>query len=1176
MTAPQHSEEVVNRGEIEDKSYNAFRTLYVLLGGTGMKVGMKLRRRVLEAHGRPQLPFQEYLWLDTDKGDQKTQTIDETEAVARRLELPDDDIVNLSLPFERVRHLRDHIHDYPWLEEWLDLDMLRDLGDSARAEDGAAQIRSLGRLAFTEKFQEFRGKFETRFDRLSRPDLDREAQSLNYDTSGSDTEIAIICSLGGGTGAGCFIEAARVMRELASARGQGSVNIKAYLILPGVYRRRLKSNQKAWNEVQANACAALMELNALTALNREGFSAPPVWIDDFRVEKPVGDPFNQIYLMEERNDAGQSLEGEFDQDAFGMLADALYFDFERSAFGACMRSHRCNVKPHLQSTSYLSFPVNDGTEAAGASPDEGNRKYVFRFPNAFGAFGLARIPFERQRLRRAAAAWFARQMLVLLVSAPETSMSRAEVERLVVRPALDDAGLSLDQILNRILQDGEGQGTFDQEAARLFSDGIEPLRRRVEEHFTAKGVGPDERLERLEHADEFARRLSDDVRKLVTESVSKVRRNLASEGAREDFGPHLLAIEDVQRTILSDFKDRFGSFVFGLLGKPRTHGYTVAEAACQILQEQLGAMLKGGPRAPDDLSPAALSYEVSRKVRQAVDRKDAAEALWLPVYGGLARSHFRRENERLLGDTANDYARDARQYLADIEGGFEAWTQATYRAVAGTQSKELFELLRTFVGDEARVEAGGAEGEEAKVTATGLRNQLLQFRRAAEESAAFFEGMYDSYANRKPFARNGEDLTPYSGLQKAVEDVLTGNELRGAGYSQKSLLEDQWRAFFEANKGFLTEGDTQTLEAGIGHLKDRAVAQARDRTKWDRFQTTLETWTYQILLDRQYLEGEDAIGVLQRQSGGAEEQMKHIARGAAPWLRFDQARGRPSTLAPLALVGARSAQAKFLDDWRRRADGAFKEPQVIENESGSVILYSEKMVFPLYYVAAISELFDQYRRVQESGKHNLSRRHTTKHYLQLPPILPPRDPDEAARWFRVGRLSLEAVLLGVFEADKAGTVKYEYEDDKDGVRRQVSLPAVLAAITNTLRLNNALRTSIEGAVATEVTKNFNDPDRAYQALRLAYWMQNDAFGDTGYAYLEHELAKSLFQRWREIAVRRAGHKLDEQLPTIRPMVVEEFTTLSAVGSWALRSECDGIRRLASRRKAAAVSSPEVW
>jgi len=342
---------VVNRGKTGEQSYSSFRTLYLLLGGTGMKVGMRLRRRVLEAHGVAQLPFQEYLWLDTDPGDMNNQSIGDVAAVSRRLQLPADDIISLMLPHDRVRRILDNPHEFPWLEPWLDLDMLRDLGDGAGAMAGAAQIRALGRLAFTEQFQSFRKAYERRYERLARSSVRTDAAKYGYRVEDSPMEVAIVCSLAGGTGSGCFIEAARVVRQLSEGI---LVNIKAYLLLPSIYKQRI-DGQEAWDEVRANAYAALQELNALSALSKEGFRTPRLWIENYDVDRPGSDPFNQVYLVDMRNDDDVVLDGSFDEDAYNMVADTLYFDFEQSEFGVKMRSHRCNVAPHLQSTSYLPW-----------------------------------------------------------------------------------------------------------------------------------------------------------------------------------------------------------------------------------------------------------------------------------------------------------------------------------------------------------------------------------------------------------------------------------------------------------------------------------------------------------------------------------------------------------------------------------------------------------------------------------------------------------------------------------------------------------------------------------------------------------------------------------------------------------------------------------------------------
>ena len=818
---------VVNRGKTRELSYSSFRTLYLLLGGTGMKVGMRLRRRVLEAHGVAQLPFQEYLWLDTDPGDMNNQNIGDVPAVSRRLQLPADDVVSLVLPHDRIRQILDNPHEFPWLRSWLDLDMVRDLGDGAQAIAGAAQIRALGRLSFTEQFQAFRRSYERRYERLARPSVLTDAARYGYKVEDSAMEVAIVCSLAGGTGSGCFIEAARVVRELSKGT---PVNIKAYLLLPSIYKQRI-DGQQAWDEVRANAYAALQELNALSALSAEGFRTPPLWIENFKVDRPGSDPFNQVYLVDMRNDADVVLDEPFDEDAYNMVADSLYFDFEQSEFGVKMRSHRCNVGPHLQSTSYLSFPIQDDNSGLvmGDGPKPApDRSYVFRFPNAFGAFGLARIPFERHRLRRAAGSWLAERMFRVLVDKPAKELPRAEVLSVVVMPELAKSKLTVDEVLNRILQDGETLATFDQAASNAALEKLRPLYAEIESRFKAEGLADDARLDRLETSDSFARQLKDKIHRIIQESCAGVMSSLSDRGARSAWGEHLLAIEDVQNTILAEFKESFEGFVLRLLSEPRQHGYQVAVLACEIIRDQLGRLTAQALEPPAPIELPALALEPGADVRRAVEMRASADALVLPMYRGIAQRFYLRQNRRFLQDGANECARRARAFVEAAGNAFGAWARDQYRAVAAAHSRKLFDALRDFVGDEVQVDGDPAEPDRIDVVATGLRKRLLTYREACEEARSFFVGMHRTYSSSTTSSRDGEDLTPYEGIKTAVEGALSEGDVRDSVAFEDRLVE-QWERFFTEHN-MLPPGRSESFRGGVDDLLRRAAGRGRNRS----------------------------------------------------------------------------------------------------------------------------------------------------------------------------------------------------------------------------------------------------------------------------------------------------------------------------------------------------------
>jgi hypothetical protein len=95
---------------------------------------------------------------------------------------------------------------------------------------GAGQWRQFGRMALTLGIE--RGELTGKLRHLMR--------EANVDAN-DNLMVYVICSLGGGTGAGMFLDAAAVIREVASRLGLG-VWVVGFLLLPGAFR-------KVWNEL---------------------------------------------------------------------------------------------------------------------------------------------------------------------------------------------------------------------------------------------------------------------------------------------------------------------------------------------------------------------------------------------------------------------------------------------------------------------------------------------------------------------------------------------------------------------------------------------------------------------------------------------------------------------------------------------------------------------------------------------------------------------------------------------------------------------------------------------------------------------------------------------------------------------------------------------------------------
>lgn len=1119
------------------RDYKAFRTLYLMIGGTGMKIGMRLRKRVLAAHGVAQLPFQEFLWLDTDAGDLASQTIDDTREMARRLAMTSDDVVDLGLPFARVQAMRSNPQNFPWLAEWLDFELLDDLGHSARAEAGAAQIRALGRLAFEANFQGFRSRLLSKYERLLRPSLGDECRKYGYDVDDSTLEVVVLCSLAGGTGSGAFLQAARAVRELT--RGS-SVNTTAYLMLPGIYRELLKGPQM-WEDVQANAYAALSELNALTALSQAELRSPPLWIDDFRVEQPIGDPFNQIYLVDARNDV-MTLDAPREQDAYTMVADALFFDFEQSAFGTAKRSHRCNVGPHLANTTLLTVPVEDGTrrpEGLGGAPGR-KPQYVFRFPNAFGAFGLARVPFERNRLTRAGGAWLARRMFALLVEPPAGKLPWKEVLDKVVRPRTAAAGLTPEAVVDALLAGPDG-APYPQAHGEQVRQALDALAAEAAQRFTAPGVAATEKLDRLNAAKDYGRDLRARANEIVGDARARVAALLDDKGPRSAWGEHLRGILDAQNATFTRYRDALRQFVVTLLAQPDNHGLDVAEQACGILRDELGqAAEEALPGAPT-LDVPLLDLDPGAEVARAAELRGEAEALWLPIYRQMAQGWFGRRNTQLLAQAGHECADRARAFLDDLAERFRGWCEAAYRRVALERCRNLFSELAGAIGERTEIE--GDDGERV-VRTTGLRTELRLFREACEHGRQWFTGLEQSYANVKRSRRDAADLTPFDDLPTGVPKALAGGAIDAPPLPE--LLADAWRRFFTEAK-LLPAGEGDPFELGLTTLMGRAVERQTSLQAWKAVEAALEDWAVERLGKARYLADQDAVRLLGAQGDAhALDQLGQAGRGAQPWLTFDRAHGQPRGLQPLALVGTPHVGSPLVDRWTRQQSGALAGATQIQNDSGSVVLYAERMAFPLFFVSALDELEKGYRAVAGRGTFEILRRHTLADYLDLPVIRPPRDPEQAAAWFKTDRLALEAALLNVFEVGPRGRVHYTFYEAASHVRNTFQVPGTLSAIAAKLRDDRLLLGAVRKAVEDRTLRVFADEEAALHAVKLALWTQNFAFPrKPGHTYLAHELAASVARQWREAAEQR------QQIPWSRQ--IEKVEALPAPDAFGVTS-----------------------
>lgn len=319
-------------------------TLFIGVGGTGMEVLMRVRRRILNAawgsdgvrlDGLTQFPIAQFIHFDLDHG----AVIDSGRAQAEDLQyqlvkFSDDE--KLIEKFDIEKYSRDDasLSRYPHIQSWLPLTprKIRELGiDPAK---GAGQIRAVSRLYFFDKYPKVRDKIRSKLSSL-KAGLSQEdiLKKLNLELDTSKFRIVVLGSVAGGTGSGAFLDMGWLAKWVAS-NTVDNVDVELMLFMPTGYSGANKSR------TEANAYAALMELES-TMLGGSGYVDK--W-DEYDRVTLASKPYDEVHIVDSGNLAGQHTNQM--EDVYSMVADALFEDFTSADFANRKRSVAVNQRQH--------------------------------------------------------------------------------------------------------------------------------------------------------------------------------------------------------------------------------------------------------------------------------------------------------------------------------------------------------------------------------------------------------------------------------------------------------------------------------------------------------------------------------------------------------------------------------------------------------------------------------------------------------------------------------------------------------------------------------------------------------------------------------------------------------------------------------------------------------------
>lgn len=334
------------------------RTLFIGLGGTGMKALVKTKKMLYDNYGEIP-PMVGFLGLDTDGGvySNTERAADGTEIGLTQAEQQPLTVANPRTIFNRS----------PQVFDWLPVSNRDSL---TTLNIGAGATRSNGRFAITMHDTEVENRISAAMHTIN------AAANINnskYQLLSNDTEIHIVFSLGGGTGCGTFLNLAYLLRKMYPL----NTKLSGYALMADVFRSMVQGAGSS--RVRSNAYGAILDLDYLMTVN----DSAPVQLKWQRTTQTVTTrPFDVLYFIDNRNEANYTFEssdplcdvislalvtsiGELSV-ATASVSDNVAKDISEGTMDVCVRSQSGNTSLAVKRAWVAGFGVSEITFNANA------------------------------------------------------------------------------------------------------------------------------------------------------------------------------------------------------------------------------------------------------------------------------------------------------------------------------------------------------------------------------------------------------------------------------------------------------------------------------------------------------------------------------------------------------------------------------------------------------------------------------------------------------------------------------------------------------------------------------------------------------------------------------------------------------------------------------------------
>lgn len=266
------------------------RTLFVGLGGTGVKAILRAKQCFVDAYGDVP-PMVAFLAIDTDKAIRDKSV---TSRTGKEIKLSENEYFFSNIKGSALDIYRNFPSQYQWLPK-RNIQFLSNLRGT-----GAGQVRSSGRFLARFNADEISRRVARKVTEISQPLPIGSMFTYDTNAAGAEypTKVNVVGSVAGGTGSGMFIDILMLIAKTLRERGL-PCEITPWIVLPEVFRHMAPGPASA--NVYQNAYGAIRELDYLYHLPEDNRASIDFGFD--RVDY-MDEAIGAAYLINNTNKAG--------------------------------------------------------------------------------------------------------------------------------------------------------------------------------------------------------------------------------------------------------------------------------------------------------------------------------------------------------------------------------------------------------------------------------------------------------------------------------------------------------------------------------------------------------------------------------------------------------------------------------------------------------------------------------------------------------------------------------------------------------------------------------------------------------------------------------------------------------------------------------------------------------